>query len=180
MGEKAATNEVISKLVSALGDESGGMTYNVCSALGKMGKKAATNEVISKLANIIKKESRRSYRAAEAVENILSSSSVIVQLDPSIIAGFCLSERASDCFKNVSEDEIIKFSFNTENPAWLSAVAKIAVLKGVGVTLTGDKVVIYSSKEPVEVCIPNGEFSRQLVETFSEERRGLHLYFNTA
>jgi hypothetical protein len=49
MGEKAATNEVISKLVSALDDESEWVRESACEALGEMGEKAATNEVISKL-----------------------------------------------------------------------------------------------------------------------------------
>ena len=33
MGEKAATNEVISKLVGALGDESEDVRWNACEAL---------------------------------------------------------------------------------------------------------------------------------------------------
>jgi HEAT repeat protein len=49
MGKKAATNEVITKLVSALGDQSHSVRWNACEALGKIGEKAATNEVITKL-----------------------------------------------------------------------------------------------------------------------------------
>jgi hypothetical protein len=49
IGQKAATNEVISKLVNALGDESGDVRWYACKALGEMGEKAATNEVITKL-----------------------------------------------------------------------------------------------------------------------------------
>jgi hypothetical protein len=68
MGEKAATNEVISKLVSALEDESEDVRSNACYALGKMGEKAATNEVISKLVNALGDESEnvRQY-ACEAL-----------------------------------------------------------------------------------------------------------------
>jgi HEAT repeat protein len=53
MGEKAATNEVITKLVGALGDRSHYVRRNACEALGKMGEKAATNEVITKLASAL-------------------------------------------------------------------------------------------------------------------------------
>ncbi len=53
MGEKAATNEVITKLVSALGDPSEYVRMYTCTALGKMGDKAATNEVITKLVSAL-------------------------------------------------------------------------------------------------------------------------------
>ncbi|CAF4192234.1 unnamed protein product, partial [Rotaria sordida] len=49
MGEKAATNEVINRLVSALGDENSDVRSSVCDALGEMGEKAATSEVINRL-----------------------------------------------------------------------------------------------------------------------------------
>jgi HEAT repeat protein len=57
MGEKAATNDVISKLESALGDESDDVRGYACEALGKMGEKAATNEVITKLVSAVEDES---------------------------------------------------------------------------------------------------------------------------
>jgi hypothetical protein len=53
MGEKAATNEVITKLVSALRDQSDYVRINACEALGKMSEKAATNEVITKLVSAL-------------------------------------------------------------------------------------------------------------------------------
>ena len=49
IGGKAATNEVITKLVSALGDDSTHVRWSACEALEKMGGKAATTEVITKL-----------------------------------------------------------------------------------------------------------------------------------
>ena len=53
MGEKAATSEVISRLVSALGDENSNVRASACVALGEMGEKAATSEVISKLVSAL-------------------------------------------------------------------------------------------------------------------------------
>jgi hypothetical protein len=67
MGEKAATNEVITKLVSVLADQSEDVRGNACSALGNMGEKAATNEVITKLVNALGDQSgnvRKSAREA--------------------------------------------------------------------------------------------------------------------
>ena len=49
IGEKAATNEVITKLVSALGGQSEYVRSWACGVLGKIGKKAPTNEVITAL-----------------------------------------------------------------------------------------------------------------------------------
>jgi HEAT repeat protein len=84
MGEKAATNEVINKLVSALGDQSDHVRKYACSALGKMGEKAATNEVISKLASALgdKRDYVRIY-ACEALVKIgekAATNEVIIKL----------------------------------------------------------------------------------------------------
>jgi HEAT repeat protein len=49
MGEKAATNEVINRLLLILGDADDAVRSSVCQALGEMGEKAATNEVINRL-----------------------------------------------------------------------------------------------------------------------------------
>jgi hypothetical protein len=49
IGENAATDALISKLLSVLRDESIDIRNNACIALGKMGTKGATNEVISEL-----------------------------------------------------------------------------------------------------------------------------------
>ena len=43
IGKKAATNEVITKLVSALGDKNEDVRSKACEALGQMGEKAEMN-----------------------------------------------------------------------------------------------------------------------------------------
>ena len=48
LGEKAATSEVITALVTAMGDENYSVRSNAC-ALGALGEKAATSEVIAAL-----------------------------------------------------------------------------------------------------------------------------------
>ena len=53
MGEKAATDEVIEKLVSALGDQNVWVRSSACEALCSMGEKAATNEVTEKLVSAL-------------------------------------------------------------------------------------------------------------------------------
>jgi len=53
MGEKAATNEVVDKLVSAVGDKDFMVRESACRALGNIREKAATNEVIDKLVSAL-------------------------------------------------------------------------------------------------------------------------------
>ncbi|CAF1045848.1 unnamed protein product [Didymodactylos carnosus] len=71
MGEKAATNEVIDRLVYALGDEEWCVRNRACEALGNMGEKAATNEVIERLVNALGDETYGvRYCACEALGNM--------------------------------------------------------------------------------------------------------------
>ena len=64
IGEKAATNEVISQLVKALRDEKEIVRRDACIALGKIGETAATNEVISQLVKALRDEKETVRRDA--------------------------------------------------------------------------------------------------------------------
>ncbi len=178
MGEKAATNEVISKLVSALDDESERVRESACEALGKMGEKAATNEVISKLMVRINSDDLSILsKARSTISSILSSSVTITQLAPEIVSDICLWKYGSDCLRNVSEDQLINIFFTTKNPSWLAAMTQFTLLKGAAVTAIEDKVVVYGSKEPLEILVPNLQLCRQLTEAFTDEAKRLHLYY---
>jgi HEAT repeat protein len=84
IGDKAATNEVITKLGSALGDESVRIRYVACEALGRIGEKAATNEVITKLVSALGDKSVLvRYVACEALGRIdekVATNEVITKL----------------------------------------------------------------------------------------------------
>ena len=175
MGEKAATNEVISKLVSALGDQSQYVRGNASSALRQMGEKAATNEAINKLINNVNDESLVSLEAAEIVARVLSLSAVLVQLKPSVISALILSKPLSGCFRNISEYDIVKYCFKIQTADLLDAVAKIILLKGTAVTMIGDKVFVYGSKEPMELRAVNQEFAHNFAKALSRERDRMHL-----
>jgi hypothetical protein len=175
MGEKAATKEVISELVSALGDESWNVSSSAGEALRKMDKKVGTNDAINKLVILVNSDKSRSYYAANAIESILSSSSVIAQLDPKIISDLCLCKRASDCLTNVSAEQLIEWFFTTKNPDWLSAVTGLTLLKGAAVITIEDKVVVYGSKEPFELPVLDSILRQQLIEAFTEQAKRLHL-----
>jgi HEAT repeat protein len=174
--EKAATNEVITKLVNALADESDDVRENACEALGKMGEKAARNEVITKLVLLMNKDNGyASFRVAEAVGNILSSSTVIKQLTPKIVADLCVCRYASDCLKHVSEDELINIYQTTKNSHWLPAVTHLILLRGTAVIATENGVLLYGKTEPAELLIPNSKLRRRLIKAFINERKRLHL-----
>jgi hypothetical protein len=53
MGEKAATSEVINRLVSARGDRDSNIRWGAYDDIGKMGKKAAASEVINRIVNAL-------------------------------------------------------------------------------------------------------------------------------
>jgi hypothetical protein len=178
MGEKAATNEVITKLVSALGDQSYLVRHYACEALETIGKKAATNEVISQLMVLMNTGSDYVRReAAVRVENILCSSAVIKQLAAKTVADLCLCRDGWDCLKNISEDELINVYLITKNLNWLPAVIQLTLLKGAAVTATENKIVLYGKTEPAELPIPDPVLRQQLIDAFLEQRKRLHLSF---
>lgn len=83
MGGKAATNEAITELVSALADESDEVRSSACEALGKMGEEAATNEVVVALANVA---NSCGFESKRALENILTTVAAFKQINPNVVA----------------------------------------------------------------------------------------------
>jgi hypothetical protein len=179
MGEKAAKKEVITKLVSALGDQSDGVKMYACEALGKMGEKAATNEVISQLVVLMNTGSYDvQAKATRAVENILSSPAVIKQLATKTVADLCLCRDAWNCLKNISEDELMSVLLPTKNVKWLHAVIQLTLLKGAAVTATENKkIMLYGKTKPAELPIADSVLRQQLIDAFLEQRKRLHLSF---
>ncbi|CAF1411085.1 unnamed protein product [Adineta steineri] len=108
MGEKAATNEVITKLASALEDKSGWVRSSACEALGKMGKKVAINEVITKLASALEDLSEEiRWSACEALGRMgekAATNEVITRL-ATALEDHCEGVRWSACkaLRNIGE-----------------------------------------------------------------------------
>ena len=176
LGEKAATNEVITKLVSALENEREWVREMACATLEKMGEKAATNEVVSKLVSLVDSTDRRTYGCVEALGSILSSFAVMKQLNPEIILKLCLSDRASDCLRNISENDLIDMFFETNNPDWLFAIPRLAFQRRSAVIDTEEKVVVvFGKKEPVELRDLSSQLRHQLVEAFMNQGIRLHV-----
>jgi len=143
-----------------------------------MGEKAATNEVIRKLVALMDSDSSQyiSGTAVNALQNILSSSAAVTQLDPNIISYLCLSEYGY-CLQNISEDQVLNLFFTTKNHDWLTAVTRLTLLKGLTILTTEDKVLIYAKKEPLELVIPSLELRQRLIEAFIKQAKQLHLSF---
>jgi HEAT repeat protein len=181
IGEKAATNDVISKLVSALGDESECVRKTACKTLERMGEKAATDEVISVLMVLLNSGKYYSigWKAGKAIENILSSSASVTQLSPKTVSDLCLDKNRLTCLKNISADQLINIFFTSKNANWLRAVSKFSLQVGVAVTVTGEKIVVYDRKEPVELFVPTLKLRKELIKALTDQAKQLHLAFES-
>ena len=84
LGEKAATSEIISRLVISLGDSDNNVRGSACEALGRLGEKAATTEVINQLVSSLGDSDEfvrsRSYDALGQLGEKAATSEVIEML----------------------------------------------------------------------------------------------------
>ncbi|CAF0784462.1 unnamed protein product [Adineta steineri] len=85
MGEKAATNEVISALFNTLQDADSYVRQSACDALRAMGEKTATNEVISSLINALQDEHLNVRRAACKARRAISQKAATNEVTSSLI-----------------------------------------------------------------------------------------------
>jgi HEAT repeat protein len=178
--KKAATNKIINGLLNVLGDKDMFIRQCACKILGKMNEKVATNEVISRIADIVNSSNdwlNDSYSATWAVSKILSSPDAIKQLKPEIISNLPLSKDMPDWLENLSSDQLIDIFFTTRERRWLSPIFRFMLLRGIAVTATENKVVVYDRKEPLELSAPNMEVCQQLIINFTEQRKELRLDF---
>jgi hypothetical protein len=146
---------VITKLVSALGDESEDVRSCACQTLGKIGEKVATNEVIAKIMTMRAGDRALSYKAANAIDGILRSSVSIIELDPKLILQLCSTKNESECLRNVLIHEVIKKIFDTQNPDWLPVLAHITFQKGAALLITEETLTVHNKTEPVLLHIQN-------------------------
>ncbi|CAF0945019.1 unnamed protein product [Adineta steineri] len=107
-GEKAATKEVIIKLVSALEDKSDKVRSAACRALESMGEKAATNEVITKLASALEDKSDNVRSSAcgalESMGKNTATNQVTAQLVSALeSANENTRSKASEALGNIGE-----------------------------------------------------------------------------
>jgi hypothetical protein len=203
MGEKAASNEVINGLLLLLGDPDETVRSGACHALGKMGEKAATNEVINRLLLLLSDTNDSVRRSAcqalgkmdEEVaiskvfgvlldarcENAFGMKDIVVERTGKIFDSFPCLRNLEDidkeenrhydwnCWfmKNRSPEEFIRVFLHTKRSFWLPIIARLLIEKGYGITVTDNTVVVYGSKEPVELLFSDGELGQRLRNYFS-------------
>ncbi|CAF1467970.1 unnamed protein product [Didymodactylos carnosus] len=177
IGGTAARDEMIVKLVSALGDENDNVSESALYAIGKMGKKAATNEVITNLMGMRCKDGTLACQVPDAIDNILSSSTSIMKLDPKLILQLSWRKSELICLKNVLMDELIVKFFDTQSRDWLPLVADIALQKGAALLMTNGAVMVYDKKEPVVVHVSNLELHQELIGVLTNQAIQMHLSF---
>jgi HEAT repeat protein len=177
IGEKAATNEVIGKLLSTLEDQSEFVRASACDAVEKIGGKAGTDEMITKLVSIVNSDQLGSHQSAKIFRNIISSSLAIKQLDSKVIVQLFLCNDVSKHLKNISENDLINIFCETENLDWLSALIRLALLKGTAVIVIEDKVVVYGKEEKFELLLKSRQLCERLVEAFTDQKKQWHLHF---
>jgi hypothetical protein len=78
----------------------------------------------------------------------------------------------------MSTEYLLDVFFTKKNPDWLSVVTRLTLMKGVAVTVTEDKAVVYGEKEPLELVFPSVELRLQLIEAFTNQGKELHLIFD--
>jgi predicted neutral ceramidase superfamily lipid hydrolase len=145
-----------------------------------MNQKAATDGVISKLVIQLNSDDHFvSVNAGNAIGNIVSSSAMVTQLSPKIVSDLCLAKGGSMYLKNASLDQLVNIFFITENASWLSAASQFSILVGAAVTVTGEKVVVYGRKEPVELSVPTLKLRKKLIKAFTDQSKRLHLAFES-
>jgi hypothetical protein len=143
-----------------------------------MGEKAATNEVIKNLLEFLDENYDRVGEAAfEGLEKLFTSLTLITELDSDTVLKLlsCLDRNLLKDFRFVSPEVLIKAFVDSKSSVWLSIATRVTLLQGVGVTVTESTIVVYGSKEPVELDCSNRELIDQLVNAFMEQTMRLDL-----
>jgi hypothetical protein len=68
--------------------------------------------------------------------------------------------------KNISPEKMIRAFLETKIRSWLPIIKHVFITQGCGITVAGNTIVVYGSKEPVELCFSNKELGQQLQHYF--------------
>jgi len=178
IGEKAATKEVIDKLVIALTDKDKSVRISARNAVGKIGEKAATKEVVETILKLaLHNDAAFHFDENNVVMKILTISS-LEEVDPELLYSYGLKQKDDDILKNFSIDQLLNIWLRTKNCHWLSLSANLLVLRAGAVVLNEKTVVVYETKEPIEIPIPSESLREQLRKVFTAEREKLFLSFD--
>jgi HEAT repeat protein len=177
MGKKAATKDVIDRLLQALDDEHSDVRDEACGVLVEMGEKAVTKEVIERLVNIFSDciHGINDYSVAKFVEKVLSSSIGLNELESLTISKLFSLMRYNQYMtvESVPFDNLIKWFFQTGESAWVAVIIYGILLQGSGITVIGNRIMIYGMNEPVAVTVCRTELLTKLVSDLEDQTRRL-------
>ena len=132
-------------------------------------------EVIEKLLELLNYNSVGTA-AFEGLEKLFTLT-IITELDSDTVLKLlsCLDRNLLKDFRFVYPEVLIKAFVDSKSSVWLSIAIRVTLLQGVGVTVTESTIVVYGSKEPVELDCSNRELTDQLVNAFMEQTMRLDL-----
>ena len=108
---------------------------------------------------------------------ILTISS-LEEVDPKLLDSYGLKQKNDDILKNFSIDQLLNIWLQTNNCHWLSIIAYALMLRAGAVVLKEKTVLVYETKEPIEIQIPSESLREQLRKVFTAEREKLSLSFD--
>jgi hypothetical protein len=169
MGEKAATNEVINRLVSALGDKDWFVGRSACDALGAMGAKAEMSEVIDRVLSALQRFSVESMVDSEIIlRNVLSllsgaTACLDKEFEPAAAVG---PSKSYNQLLSVASHRLMKAYMDTDPSRWLPVVIFAVLRNGSAVSVIENTVWVYNREEIVKIPLTNQELLDKLRKAF--------------
>ncbi|CAF4930996.1 unnamed protein product, partial [Rotaria socialis] len=171
MGEKAATRQVIDRLVVALCDQKDQVQRSACSALGAMGEKAATSQVIDRLVVALgdRVQGIRStdLKGASALLKLFSyAQQWLADADVREAEGM----QKSNVYDGIDEMslKIFQLLIHTRDWRWLAVFVECCLMEEIAVMIIGDRVIMHFEWATVETRIKNSELLSELCKAFDD------------
>lgn len=172
MGEKAATNAVINRLVIALRNENASVILRAGEALCSMGKQAATSEIIHRLLEGLQ-NSRDWMRFcfSETVGTLMKHALTIntahkLSAEESQKFFQVNSAISSDGINSV---EALKRWAQGEGRVWGQIGCLAGLIEGIAITCCSNTIVIYDNDEPKCLELIDIDMVEELMHIFNEQ-----------
>ena len=177
MGEKVASSKVLVDLLKVLRDEDLCVRRSAAKALMRMGQEVATSDVISDLVDSLadQKINIDDILAADVLEWALCSYSGIKKLDSHVVSklySYIRRNKEIRCTR-IPPDQFFRVFLETRISTWLPLCIYVALIQGSAVTIVENSIVVYGSKESVELLVPRRELFKKLVKAFQRQGKEL-------
>jgi len=177
LGEKAATKEVIDKWVVGVTDKDECVKCSAWNAIEALDEKAITKEVIVKWLELTLNDSERhGWYKWTNMERVMNS--CLEEVDPELLYACYMKQKGFDILACVSIDQLFNIWFRTNNCHWLSMIVCLLLRSAGAVVFREEKVVVYETKEPIELPIPSVDLRERLKKILTDKRKKLRLCFD--